>query len=98
MRVGRCGAEGGRREEEEKLQAWRAREDTAQPSPQLSPVTAFCRDMAKSSAFSVHPNSGPAWTHVLVFPFSLSLKALDTMDFPSFLATPVLLVLLCRHT
>lgn len=94
MRVGPCTAEGGGGGRKQNLRAWRAREDTAQPKPSAQPCDSLLQGQAQVLCLVGPPQLRPGWPHIPVFPFSLSLKALETMGFPFlFLATAVLLVL-----
>lgn len=99
MRVGPCTAEGGGDGRKQNLRAWRAKEDTAQPKPSAQPCDSLRQGQAQVLCLVGPPQLRPGWPPVPMFPFSLSLKALETMGFPFFfLATAVLLVLCASRT
>jgi hypothetical protein len=78
MRVGPCGAGGGRREEEEKLEGLEGQGGPSPAQARFQPCDRLLQRGPKSSPFLAHPSSGPNWTPISVFPFSSSLRALET--------------------
>lgn len=69
---------GGRREEEEELQGLEGQGGHSPAQAQFQPSDSLRRGQGQVLSLLGPPSSGPGWAHAPLFPFSSSLKALET--------------------